>query len=121
MSGDIELLDPAEATLGETLLRGARGRCPRCGKGAIFSGYLKVKADCEVCGETFRGLRADDGPAYITILIAGHLMVPFLVWGAEWDDALSAVLVLSLGVLTFSLVLLPRVKGAFLGMLWRHR
>lgn len=110
---------PADAPLGQTLLRGWRGRCPRCGEGGLFRAYLKVREECPVCAQSFRGLRADDGPAYVTILIAGHLAVPLIYFGAEWDSPLLAVLSVSAVVLAGSLVLLPRVKGAFLGVLWR--
>ena len=110
---------PAEAPMGQTLLRGWRGRCPRCGEGGLFRAYLKVREECPACGQSFRGLRADDGPAYVTILIAGHLAIPLMYWGAEWENMWASVAAISGVVLVGSLALLPRVKGAFLGVLWR--
>ena len=112
---------PADAPLRQTLARGWRGRCPRCGEGAMFGGYLKVREACPSCGQTFRGFRADDGPAYVTILIAGHLAIPFMAWGAGWENPFLAVVMVSGVVLAGSLALLPRVKGAFIGVLWRSQ
>ena len=78
-----------------------------------------MREECPSCGQSFRGLRADDGPAYVTILIAGHLAIPLMYWGAEWQNLWASVAAISAVVLVGSLALLPRVKGAFLGVLWR--
>jgi uncharacterized protein (DUF983 family) len=58
------------------IVRGLLGRCPCCGKGRMFGAFLKVKDYCEVCGEELHHHRADDFPAYVVILIVGHLLVP---------------------------------------------
>lgn len=61
-------------------LRGLRLSCPMCGRGALFGSYLKLSERCAACGETLGHIRADDGPAWATILVVGHTMVPaFLV------------------------------------------
>ena len=62
------------------LLRGWRRRCPNCGKGPMMKSYLAVRDNCPVCNETLSHHRADDGPAYLTILIVGHLMAPAIIW-----------------------------------------
>ena len=49
--------------------RGLLGRCPNCGKGAMFRAYLRVNPRCPVCGEDLSGERADDAPAFITLLV----------------------------------------------------
>jgi hypothetical protein len=56
--------------------RGFRGRCPRCGEGKLFRAFLKVDNHCSVCGLDFTPHRADDLPAYLVIVIVGHLVVP---------------------------------------------
>ena len=74
------------------MLRGWRCRCPNCGTGPMLRGYLKVRDTCPVCGEDFHHQRADDGPAYLTILIVGHLMAPLILWlagGILWFVAMS--------------------------------
>ncbi|MGV6850410.1 MAG: DUF983 domain-containing protein, partial [Marinibacterium sp.] len=64
----------AERPLWPALARGWRRRCPNCGSGALLDGYLSVAPTCNVCREELHHQRADDGPAYLTILIVGHLM-----------------------------------------------
>ncbi len=58
------------------LKRGFRGRCPRCGEGKLFRAFLKVDDHCSVCGQDFTPHRADDLPAYLVIVIVGHIVVP---------------------------------------------
>ena len=100
--------------------RGVLHRCPNCGEGRLYTRYLKVDLDCEVCGHDLARYPADDGPAYFTILIIGHLVVaPLLLFPFIWK--MSPVLVVPLTVLplaALTLLLLPRVKGAVIGALW---
>ena len=100
--------------------RGVQHRCPNCGEGRLYTRYLKVDLDCEVCGHDLARYPADDGPAYFTILIIGHLVVaPLLLFPFIWK--MSPVLVVPLTVLplaALTLLLLPRVKGAVIGALW---
>ena len=62
------------------LKRGFRGRCPRCGEGKLFRAFLKVADNCSVCELDFSPHRADDLPAYLVIIIVGHLVVPTALW-----------------------------------------
>ncbi len=86
-------------------------------------GYLKVRDSCPVCGQHLSGHRADDGPAYLTILIVGHLMAPLLHWYfvALRPDPLNIIAVFSVGCVAASLYLLPRLKGAMIGYQWARR
>ena len=86
----------------------------------MFSAYLKVMPQCPSCGHALSQYRSDDGPAYFTILIIGHVVIaPMLIltvvltWPIEW---LLAIFLPMIVVLT--LLLLPRVKGAFVGVQW---
>jgi uncharacterized protein (DUF983 family) len=105
------------------LKRGLLHRCPNCGEGRLYMRYLKVDPECEACGHELGGYPADDGPAYFTILLIGHLFVaPLLLFPWIWEapPALVAPLTLiPLAVLT--LLLLPRVKGVVIGALWAIR
>ena len=75
------------------MLRGLRGRCPHCGEGALFYRYLKVNPHCPVCGHDLAQYPSDDGPAYFTILITGHLViVPLLVFPVIWKAPLIIAL-----------------------------
>lgn len=109
-------------SIAQSLWRGVRQLCPRCGVGGSMEGYLGIRAVCPHCGERLGHIKADDGPAYFTMLIAGHIVVP-LVLAAEqaWHPPLElqmAVAVSGLGLLIWRL--LPRVKGAVLGLMWAH-
>ena len=106
-----------------SMLRGAAHKCPACGVGAMFRRYLKVADACPHCGEELHHHRADDAPAYFTIVIVGHIVVG-LVLAVEiaYRPALwvHAALWLPLTVI-LTLVLLPSVKGALVGLQWALR
>jgi uncharacterized protein (DUF983 family) len=105
------------------LKRGFRGRCPRCGEGKLFRAFLKVDDHCSACGLDFTPHRADDLPAYLVIIIVGHIVVPMILW-IETDYSPSVSLQLSIYlplVLILSLVLLQPVKGAVVGVQWALR
>ncbi|WP_373355580.1 DUF983 domain-containing protein [Pseudoroseicyclus sp. CXY001] len=102
------------------ILRGLKERCPNCGEGKLFYKYLKVNDSCPHCGEELHHHRADDGPAYLTILIVAHV-VGFLLhatFGYLKDDPLILALLLSAVAVIASLVLLPRMKGFMIGYQW---
>ena len=65
---------PPDRSLREAMTRGFLGRCPSCGRGRLFRSYLKVVNACNVCGEELSGHRADDAPAYLTLLIVAHVV-----------------------------------------------
>jgi uncharacterized protein (DUF983 family) len=105
------------------LKRGFRGRCPRCGEGKLFRAFLKVDNNCSVCSLDFTPHRADDLPAYLVIVIVGHIVVP-LALIIETDYSPPVALQLSIylpTVLILSLVLLQPVKGAVVGLQWALR
>ncbi|MGL4281641.1 MAG: DUF983 domain-containing protein [Albidovulum sp.] len=113
----------ADRPLKPAALRGWRRRCPACGEGKLFDGYLKVRDRCPSCGEDLTHARADDGPAYLTILIVGHLMAPLIMWAfVAWrPDPVVLASVFSVGCIAASLYLLPRLKGAIVGYQWAKR
>jgi uncharacterized protein (DUF983 family) len=105
------------------MLRGWRRRCPNCGAGPLLRGYLTVREACPVCGEELHHQRADDGPAYLTILIVGHLMAPAILWAfIEFrPDPLILASIFSVGTVGLSLYLLPRLKGVLVAIQWARR
>ncbi len=105
------------------MLRGWRRRCPNCGSGPLLRGYLKVRDECPVCGEDLHHARADDGPAYLTILIVGHVMAPLLLVSFTLfrPDPLVLATVFSVGAVALSLYLLPRLKGLIVAIQWAKR
>jgi uncharacterized protein (DUF983 family) len=102
--------------------RGLVGRCPNCGKDKLFYRYLKVEPQCRACGHDLDRYPSDDGPAYFTILIVGHLVIaPFLFFCAPliWKSPVYVIIpatVLPVAVIT--LAALPRIKGAVVGLLY---
>ncbi len=115
--------DPQRISVRSVLSRGFRRRCPSCGTGRLFRTYLKQVENCETCATEFGHIRADDIPAYFTVLLVGHMVVPLAVMveqlyhPSQWVH-LSAWIPLTL-IMTFGL--LPRIKGASVGVLWRLR
>jgi uncharacterized protein (DUF983 family) len=105
------------------LLRGWHQRCPSCGGGPMMDGYLKVRPNCASCGEALHHHRADDMPAWATILIVGHVLVfglltvetsirpPMWVHWALWPAA----------TLGLTMWLLPRIKGMVVAFQWANR
>ena len=113
----------AERATGLAMRRGAMRRCPACGEGPLFRGYLTVRDHCPACGEALHHQRADDGPAYLTILVVSHLLTPLLlIVFLAWRPGVAAMLTGFLGAaVVMSLALLPVVKGALVGLQWARR
>ena len=121
---DEQTPDPQEERpLRPALLRGWRRRCPNCGSGPMMKSYLKVRDTCAVCDEALHHHRADDGPAYLTILIVGKVAVSFILYAflAYRPDPMVLASVIAVGAVALSLYLLPRLKGAIVGLQWAKR
>jgi uncharacterized protein (DUF983 family) len=106
-----------------SIKRGFRGRCPRCGEGKLFRAFLKVADKCSICDLDFTPHRADDLPAYLVIVIVGHIVVPTALL-VETNYAPPVWMQLSAYLpFTFvaSLALLQPVKGAVVGIQWALR
>lgn len=106
-----------------SLQRGARGVCPACGAGCLFTRYLKVSPFCARCGEELYHHRADDAPPYAVILVVGHVVVPLMVLVEEiFRPPLWSHLALWLPLtLALSLILLPPLKGMLINLQWALR
>lgn len=105
------------------LLRGLSGRCPCCGKGRLFTRFLKVADSCDVCGTEFHHHRADDLPAYLVIFVVGHIVVGGMLSAetySEWPVWLHAAVWPTLTVV-LSLALIQPIKGAVVALQWAHR
>jgi uncharacterized protein (DUF983 family) len=107
----------------ESVARGFRRCCPRCGERGMFRGYLSVSTACRRCGLEFETIRSDDIPPYFTVLIVGHLIVPLLLI-IEQHSAPPINLMLGIFLpltLALTLMLLPFVKGAVMGAIWMSK
>ena len=110
----------ARVEAGQALWRGFRGRCPACGEGRMFRAFLKVDDQCPRCGEELHHHRADDFPAYLVIVIVGHIMVP-IVLAVETEIAPAIWISMTLWpamTLAMALGLLQPVKGAVVAIQW---
>ncbi|HHX90981.1 MAG TPA: DUF983 domain-containing protein [Paracoccus sp.] len=113
----------AERPLRPALLRGWKGHCPACGEARMMAGYLKVRPECPSCGEELHHQRADDGPAFLTVLIVGKVtmavyLTVFMAFQPEPWVMIALCWTLALGMALF---LLPRLKGAFVALQWANR
>lgn len=102
---------------------GLRGRCPRCGEGRLFAGFLTVRPGCERCGLDYAFADAGDGPAVFVILLAGFVVVaaalivevayqpPFWVHAALWGPT----------ILIVTLAPLRLVKGLLIALQYHHK
>jgi uncharacterized protein (DUF983 family) len=115
--------EPAARSVVLAMRRGGTGKCPACGNGRLYYRYLKVADTCPACAEELHHHRADDAPPYFTILIAGHfivagvMMVEDFFHPAYWLH-IAIWFPLTIGI---CLWILPRVKGALIGLQWALR
>jgi uncharacterized protein (DUF983 family) len=110
------------ATFWQAVLRGLRCKCPRCGGAELFNRLLKPAPRCRACGQDWSHQRADDFPAYIAILVTGHLLTPLIILlSLDFDlgpGAMAAIIV----PLAFIMLLgmLQPAKGAVIAAQWWH-
>lgn len=108
-------------SLATAMWRGFRCRCPHCGEGSLFKSFLKVADECPACGEEFHHHRADDFPAYLVIVIVGHIIVP-MVLALETHVAPPYWIHFALWIpltLAMCLALLQPIKGAIVALQWQ--
>lgn len=111
----------ARPPIGTALARGAMGRCPACGQGKLFSGYLRLADECSQCHAPLGRIRADDAPPYFTILIVGHVLVPivFMVERA-WQPPMWLHMAVWLPMFAIlSTLMLRPIKGAVVAWMMR--
>jgi uncharacterized protein (DUF983 family) len=103
-----------------SLWRGAKGSCPACGDGRCFRAFLKVADRCAACGEELHHQQADDFPAYLVIVIVGHVIVGLIlaVEAAFAPPVWLQMAVWPILTLALALALLQPVKGAVVALQW---
>ena len=102
------MTEHAPATLAQTVMRGLACKCPRCGEGKLYSGFLTLRPNCAVCGLDYAFTDSGDGPSVFVILIAGFIVVacalivevkyqpPFWVHAALWIPLVAITTLLPL-------------------------
>ena len=89
----------------------------------MMARFLTVRETCISCGEALHHHRADDGPAWLTIIVVAHIVGPGMLWTYEaWQpDPLFMAAFFSLAAIALCLFLLPRTKGMMVGFQWAQR
>lgn len=112
-----------ERSLLDAVLRGVRCKCPACGVGSLFTGFITVRRECPHCGQPLHHHRADDMPPYVVTFIVGHVIVGMML---SYEVAYAppmwvhAALWLPLTIL-MCVVLMRPVKGAIVAYQWSYR
>jgi uncharacterized protein (DUF983 family) len=108
----------APVSLSQSVLRGLACKCPRCGEGKLYAGFLKMRPSCEACGLDYAFIDSGDGPAIFIIMIAGFIVVgsalvveikyqpPFWVHAALWGPLILATTLLPLRAMKSLLIAL---------------
>lgn len=109
--------------MGPALTNGVRRLCPRCGETSMFSGYLSVKDECDACGLDLQQHRADDAPAWMTILITAHLLAPVMLYvGTTYElPDLAHMILWPVVISILALAVLPFAKGFVIAFQWARR
>lgn len=106
----------------EPFQAGLRGRCPRCGQGKLFKGFLSLEESCSSCGLDFDFADSGDGPAVFVMFIVGFIVVALVFW-VEFSFRppiwLHIVIWFPLTVLLAAGSLRP-LKGAMIALQYRH-
>ncbi len=102
---------------------GLRGRCPRCGEGKLFDGFVAMPERCSNCGLDYKFADAGDGPAVFVILLAGCLIVGLMFW---FENAYEPPIWLHLVIfmpltLIVCLGMLRPLKGLLIGLQYRNK
>jgi uncharacterized protein (DUF983 family) len=110
-------------SLASTIISGLLGRCPACGRGKMFSGYLTLAPRCNVCGLDYSFADSGDGPAVFVILVTGFNVVgaalyeemvyapPYWLHAALWGPL----------AILLPLLLLRSVKGVLIALQYKHK
>lgn len=109
--------------LRSALSRGLKGHCPACGEARLFGRFLKPVPHCPACGQDWTVQTADDLPAYLVVLVVGHMLAPFIV-GLNLHYDISTAVQMALWpslALVMSMLMIQPIKGAVIGLQWARR
>lgn len=109
-------------TTSEPVAAAMRGQCPRCGQGALFSGYLKVRAKCSVCGLDLAFADSGDGPAFFVMSGVGLLaIIVVFVLGFVLELPAGVAILASFAVtLVATFASLRPAKGILIGLQYKN-
>ncbi len=104
----------------QAIWRGARNRCPSCERTKLFPKFLKPIERCKICDQNWAAQQADDFPAYVAILLTGHIMAPLIIAFIGHTDLplwMNTAILLSLTIFLTTSLLQP-AKGAIIALQW---
>ncbi len=96
-------------------------RCPQCGKGSVFGGYLQIRDACAACGADFKSADAGDGPAVFVILIVGAIVAPLLLVLQRLLPDIVALVITLVATVVLCLAFLPPFKATLFALQWKHK
>jgi uncharacterized protein (DUF983 family) len=107
----------------KAVLAGLADRCPSCGQAPLFARGLRTVPSCPACGQDWSAQRADDFPAYLVILILGHVLVPIVVMAnMAWDLPLWPQMIgWCVAAALIAVLMIRPAKGAVIGVQWALR
>jgi uncharacterized protein (DUF983 family) len=105
------------------IVAGLRGRCPRCGEGPLFSGFLTLSPRCDRCGLDLAFADTGDGPAFFVMSIVGIVVVGLALWVEfTFEPPIWLHLVLWFGLTgLLSLAMVRPLKGLMVALQYHHR
>lgn len=117
------LMNEPARSMTQAAKRGFSCKCPNCGEGKIFDGFLKIKDACDECSEDLFHHRADDLPAYLNIFVVGHVvigaMMVFMTWKllGMWATMFATIFL----CIAAAFVMMRPLKGMVVGIQWALR
>jgi uncharacterized protein (DUF983 family) len=117
------MTDERPVSVFQTAMRGIACRCPRCGEGRLFAGFLTLRSQCEACGLDYAFIDTGDGPSIFIIMLAGAIVVAAaLIVEVKYQPPfwLHAVLWLPLVMVT-TLLPLRSMKSLLIALQFHHR
>jgi len=102
---------------------GVAGRCPRCGQGKLFDGFLSIAPNCRSCGLDFKFADAGDGPAVFVTLLAGFFVLGAALWvELKYEPPMWVHVVIFMPLtLIVCLAMLRPLKGVMVALQYRNR
>lgn len=118
-----QLEQVVDRPLKTALARGVRSKCPSCGKGKLFEKQLYIVDECSECGEDLFHHRADDLPAYLNILVVGHVVIGTMMAVMSYlDMGMWPLTFLTVAIaLVMAFMLMRPLKGLVVGAQWAFR
>jgi uncharacterized protein (DUF983 family) len=107
----------------DPITAGLKARCPRCGQGNLFNGFLEPAKGCSSCGLDYSFIDTGEGPAVLVMLLVGFIVVGLALWmEVTFDPPLWLHFILWIPLaLALSLLSLRGMKGVLIALQYKHK